>query len=73
VFKSTIYLSEALKRRVERLAKRTGRSEAEVIREALERLTGAEAPRPRGALFESGDPNLAGRVDELLKKGFGRS
>jgi len=73
VFKSTIYLPEALKRRVERLAKRTGRSEAEVIREALERLTGAEAPRPRGALFESGDPNLSERVDELLKKGFGRS
>lgn len=73
MFKSTIYLPEALKRRVERLAKRTGRSEAEVIREALERLTGAEAPRPRGALFESGDPNLSERVDELLKKGFGRS
>jgi hypothetical protein len=70
VFKTTIYLPEHLKRSIARLARRRGRSEASVIREALERLAESDRPRPRAGLFRSGDPHLAERVDEALK-GFG--
>jgi metal-responsive CopG/Arc/MetJ family transcriptional regulator len=70
MFKTTIYLPEELKRRLERLARRAGRSEASLIREALEHLAAKDSPRPRPALFRSGDPHLAERVDEALK-GFG--
>jgi hypothetical protein len=72
MFKSTIYLPEDLKRRLTRLARRVGRSEASLIREALDRLTREDSPRPRPGLIKSGDPHLAERVDEVLAKGFGR-
>jgi hypothetical protein len=43
---------------------------AELVRQAIERLLAEEdRPRPR-ALFHSGDPTLARRVDEALV-GFG--
>jgi len=72
MFKTTVYLPERLKRRLGVLARRRRASEAELIRSAVERLVeGAERPRPRAALFHSGDPTLAARVDELLK-GMGR-
>lgn len=71
MFKSTIYLPEDLKRRLARLARREGRSEASLIRDAVERLTAAEGPRPRAALFHGDDPHLAERVDEALAE-FGR-
>lgn len=70
MFKSTIYLPEELKRRLSRLARRRGRSEASLIREALDRLTAAEGPRPTTPLFSSNDPHLAEQVDEALR-GFG--
>ncbi len=47
-------------------------SEAELIREGIERLIADEPPRPRAPLFSSGDPTLAERVDEELRKGFGK-
>jgi hypothetical protein len=69
--KTTVYLPDDLKRRVERVAAQQGRSEAEVIRAALDRYTDAAArPRPRLPLFESGIPDLAERTDEYLA-GFG--
>ena len=43
-----------------------GRSEAELIREAVRDLTQRFEP-PRLPLFSSGDPTLAERVDEGLK------
>lgn len=71
MIKTTIYLSEPLKRQLKRLAKRLGRSEAQLIRDAVERLVQEEpAPRPRLPLFASLDPDLAERVDEALA-GFG--
>jgi hypothetical protein len=70
MFKTTIYLPEELKRRLSQLARSRGRSEASLIREALERLAGAESPRPKTPLFSSHDPHLAERVDEALR-GFG--
>jgi hypothetical protein len=68
--KTTVYLPDELKARVERLARESQRSEAEVIRDALERLT-ADVPRPRPQfpLFE-GPGNLAENVDDELA-GFG--
>lgn len=71
--KTTVYLPDDLKAALERAAMAQGKSEAELIREAVRKLTeGAEAPKPRLPLFSGGDPTLAERVDEELKKGFGR-
>jgi len=69
--KTTVYIPEHLKAELAQLAARTGRSEAQLIREALATLTaGAARPRPRGALFDSRVGGLAERTDELLD-GFG--
>ena len=69
--RTTVYLTERQKRALERSAKAEGRSEAELIREGVDlvtsRLQAAEARLP---LFESGQPDLASRVDEGLA-GFG--
>lgn len=67
--KTTLYLPDDLKARLEREAGRRGESEAELIRTALRRELDAERPRPRGALFAGSEP-IAERVDELLD-GFG--
>ncbi len=71
--KTTVYLSDELKAALERAAEAQGRSEAELIREAVRELTRKqEAPRPRLPLFSSGDPTLAERVEEELARGFGK-
>ena len=71
--KTTVYLPDDLKAALERASAVRGRSEAELIREAVRKLTqDVEQPRPKLPLFSSGDPTLAERVDEELKKGFGR-
>lgn len=51
MLKTTVYLTNELKLRVAGVAERTGRSEAEVIRAALEEYTGRQRPRPTGPLF----------------------
>ena len=69
--KTTVYLPDDLKAALGRAAAEKGRSEAELIRKAVEELVrGCERPRPRLPLFSSGDPTLAERVDEELR-GFG--
>ena len=69
--KTTVYLPDELKLALERAALASGRSEAELIREGVEYVASrAERPRPRLPLFDSGDPTLAERVDELLD-GYG--
>lgn len=73
--KTTVYLPEDLKWALSVLAAETGRSEAEVIREAIRKaIQEAERPKPRVPLIERGlgDPTAARRVDELLRD-FGRS
>lgn len=71
MFKTTVYLPDDLKTELERAASEMGRSEAEIIREgirlAVERYLAAP---PRSGIFESGDPHLSERVEELLD-GFG--
>lgn len=71
MIKTTVYLPASLKRRLAALARRLGRSEAQLVRDAVERLVEQErGPRPRLPLFSSGDPTLAERVDEE-SAGFG--
>ena len=69
--KTTVYLPEDLKAALERAAAVRGQSEAELIREAVRRLTEEVGqPRPRLPLFRGKDPTLAERFDEELR-GFG--
>jgi hypothetical protein len=65
--KTTLYLPDELKAGLERVARQTGRSEAELVRNAIGRLVRQSTPpRPRLPLFDSGDATLAERVDEEL-------
>ena len=68
--RTTIYLPESLKDALARAAREEGCTEAELIREGVERLLLARHAEPRLPLFASGVPDLAERVDELLA-GFG--
>lgn len=69
--RTTVYLTETQKRALERTARVTGQSEAELIREGVDLVTGSHAiAEPVVPLFESGDPELADHVDEGLV-GFG--
>lgn len=71
--KTTVYLPDALKGALERLAASTGRSEADLIREAIDSLTTAHREqRPRLGVIDVDCGPFAERVDELLAKGFGR-
>ncbi len=73
--KTTIYLPEQTKQRLARAAQRRHRSEAELIREAIDRLLREEAGvrRPALGIFDSGDPDFAERASEALAEGFGKS
>lgn len=69
--KTTIYLPDDLKQAVARMAAVSGKSEAEVIREAIAtQASRRDRPRPRGGLFASGDASLSAHADEDLA-GFG--
>ena len=65
--KTTVYLPEALKQGVERLARQRSCSEAEVIRRAIQ--DAISRPKPRGGIIP-GDIAWARRVDDYLG-GFG--
>jgi Arc/MetJ-type ribon-helix-helix transcriptional regulator len=70
--KTTVYLPSELKRALARVARQRRCSEAALLREAVQRLTGeAEAPRPRLPLFRAEGPSIAEDVDRALE-GFGR-
>ena len=69
--KTTVYLPDELKQGLRRAARATGRSEADLIREGIGLVTGTHRiAEPRLPLFESGQVDLAERVDEELA-GFG--
>ena len=70
VKRTTIYLPEDLMSRLARAAYEAGRTEADLIREGVERLLQSRHAEPRLPLFTSGKPDLAENVDELLA-GFG--
>ena len=70
--KTTVYLPLALKRALKKVAAERRCSEAELLREAVARLTGeAEAPVPKLPLFRATGPSIAEDVDRVLE-GFGR-
>jgi hypothetical protein len=69
--KTTVYVPDRLKSQLARAAVESGRSEADLIREGIELVTGrVSGAEPHLPLFASGDPDLAARVDEHLA-GFG--
>ena len=69
--KTTVYLPGELKTALRRISRSTGRSEADLIREGIGLVTGTHRiAEPRLPLFESGQADLAERVDDLLT-GFG--
>ncbi len=69
--KTTVYLPENLKKSLRLMAAASGRSEAELIRQAIAvQAWGLEKPRPRGQLFAGGETSLSENVDEALA-GFG--
>ncbi len=69
--KTTVYLTGTQKRELARVARVTGRSEADLIREGIETVTSRHRiAEPVLPLFESGLPDLADQVDEALS-GFG--
>jgi Arc/MetJ-type ribon-helix-helix transcriptional regulator len=71
VVKTTVYLPDELKRRLEQTARRQKRSEADVIREALQRFTDSqERPKPRLPLFSSGEVDPIEDWDGAMR-GFG--
>ena len=73
--RTTVYFPDDLKRRLEEAAARESRTEASIVREAVETVLDAREPsRPTVPLFDGwGDPTLADRVDELLTDtAFGR-
>lgn len=71
--KTTIYLPDGLKNSLRRLADASGRSEADLIREAITvQVRDSDQPRPRGRLFASGDTLLSEQTEEALL-GFGEN
>ena len=70
--KTTVYLPVDLKKALARVARQRGRSEADLLREAVTRLTSdIEPPAPRLPLFRAKGASIAHDVDRALK-GFGR-
>lgn len=70
--RTTIYLPEELKQALEAKARREGRTEADIIRDSLERTLRPSTNRPWAALFNSGHRDTSERVDEILAEGFGK-
>jgi len=69
--KTTVYLPDELKAALRRLAEQRQCSEADLLREAVARLTsGNDAPAPRLPLFRSTGASIAEDVDAALH-GFG--
>jgi predicted transcriptional regulator len=65
--KTTLYLDERARRRLRQLAEASGRTQAAVIRDAIERyVAGAETRRPRSVGLGAGAPDLGARAEEHL-------
>lgn len=70
--RTTVYLTQDAKRRLSAAARRRHRSEAELIRDAIDHLLAdePERPRPRPPQLDL-DPAVIDHVDEQLSEGFG--
>jgi hypothetical protein len=71
--KTTVYLPDELKARLDEAARVSGHSEATIIRSALEEWLESLLPKPTPhwgtVVFD--DPELPYKVDEALAEGFG--
>jgi hypothetical protein len=72
--RTTVYLSQDAKRRLSLAARRRRRSEAELIRDAIDRLLAEEPARPKpNPPVIDGDVPFTDQVDDYLSQtGFGR-
>jgi predicted transcriptional regulator len=70
VTETIVDLPDNLKSALERVAKLTGRSEGDLIREAIGALVASQRPRPEGGLFDGDEPTLSDHTNEALV-GFG--
>jgi hypothetical protein len=72
--RTTVYLSQDAKRRLSLAARRRHRSEAELIRDAIDRLLAEEPARPKpNPPVIDGDVPFTDQVDDYLSaSGFGR-
>ena len=71
--KTTLYLPDELKERIENVARDEQRSEADVIRDAIaDAIEARQKPEPRIPLpgLRLGDPTIAERAGDLMD-GFG--
>ena len=67
--RTTVYLPDELKARLEAEAKRRGTTEAQIVREAVDKET--RRPRPRGGIILGDSEEMTARnLDEILD-GFG--
>lgn len=68
--KTTVYIDEITHRRLKQLARRQGRSQAEVMREALAAYVAqASLPRPKGiGAYRSRRSHVAEKAEELLRR-----
>lgn len=71
VIRTTIYLSEELKAALEARATQEGRTEADIVRDALQQALRVTPQRHWAALFHSGHSDTSEQVDDLLAGGFG--
>ena len=76
MIKTTVYLPETLKRTLGDIARQRRTSEANLIRQSIERFVQHHTPRdeasgPGVPLFSGGDPHLAESPEEELVKVFG--
>ena len=70
VVKTTVYLDPDLALSIRQLAEIQGRSQAELIREALQAYARqAPPPKPKGmGMYRSGRSDVSGRYRELLRQ-----
>ena len=66
--RTTVYMEQETALALRQLAARQGRSQAELIRDALARYTGrAGRPTPKGiGKYRSGEPDVAQRAKDIL-------
>lgn len=68
--KTTVYLEDDIALKVRQIATAAGRSQAEVIREALRAYTQEiERPRPKGiGKYRSGRSDVSENAEEILRR-----
>lgn len=72
--KTTLYLPDETQRRLRELAKRSGRAQADLIRQALDRYLGTEAQALPTSVGSGEDATLSGRDSgDWLRSNWGRT